>query len=149
MESEKPRLTWFEVQVCPRQLRFAVVVDQPALFGYLPDGEDQVRNLFMPVPGNQDRLASLLESLDWLLQVNEIPESPQQAPEQAFKQDMMRTESVHITIAYSDGTRWSSVYPLDAVPQNVRNLVEQAKYLGLRSTEEIPPEEDDEPADAC
>jgi hypothetical protein len=132
---EAPRLTWFELEVCPFQFRLAVATGQNALFGYQPQDGGKVRSFAIRHRGNEEAIKSLLESLHWLLVANAIMESPQVAPEKAFDVQAMTGKAVHVRVAYSDGRRWASVYAEGEVPGNVLTLIDQARYLGAREFE--------------
>ena len=137
--TEQPRLTWFELEVCPFQFRLAVATGQNALFGYQPEDGSKVRSFAMLYRRNQEQLKSLLESLHWLIVANGILDTPQIAPEKAFDVPAMTDKSVHVRVAYSDGRKWASVYSEGEVPANVLTLIDQARYLGVREFE--PPAE--------
>jgi len=136
--NEEPRLTWFELEVCPFQFRLAVATGQNALFGYQPDDGGKVRSYGLVYRHDQQRVKSLLESLHWLLVANGILDMPQTAPEKAFDPQTMTLESVHVRIAYSDGRKWASVYRDGEVPAKVLTLIDQARYLGVNEFEPPP-----------
>jgi hypothetical protein len=133
--TEAPRLTWFELEVCPLQLRLAVATGQNALFGYQPEDGSKVRSYAMRYRRNEEHFKSLLESLHWLLVANAILDTPQTAPDKAFDVQAMSVKSVHLRIAYSDGRKWASVYTEGEAPANVLTLIDQARYLGVREFE--------------
>jgi hypothetical protein len=135
MSTTEPRLTWFELEVCPFQFRLAVATGQNALFGYQPEDGGRVRSFAMPYRRNEEQVKSLLESLHWLILANGILDTPQTVPEKAFDPPAMTVRSVHVRIAYSDDRKWASVYTDVEAPANVQALIEQARYLGTQEFE--------------
>jgi hypothetical protein len=133
--TEEPRLTWFELEVCPFQFRLAVATGQNALFGYQPEDGGRVRSFAMRYRQNEQSVKSLLESLHWLILANGILDTPQTVPEKAFDPPAMTVRSVHVRIAYSDDRKWASVYTDVEAPANVQALIEQARYLGTQEFE--------------
>jgi hypothetical protein len=135
--TEEPRLTWFELEVCPYQFRLAVATGQNALFGYQPEDGGKVRSYAIVYRRNQEQVKSLLESLHWLILANGILDTAQTAPHRAFDDQALVAQSVHVRIAYSDGRQWASVYAEGEVPANVLALIDQARYLGKHEFEPL------------
>jgi hypothetical protein len=133
--TEEPRLTWFELEVCPFQFRLAVATGQNALFGYQPEDGGRVRSLAISYRRNEEHVKSVLESLHWLIVANGILDTPQTAPDKAFDSQAMTAKSVHVRIAYADDRKWASVYTDGEVPANVQALIDQARYLGVHEFE--------------
>jgi hypothetical protein len=143
--TEAPRLTWFELEICPFRFRLAIATGQNALFGYQPEDGGKVRSYAILYRRNQERVKSLLESLHWLIVANAILETAQTSPDKAFYLQAMTDKSVHFRLAYSDGRKWASVYPEGEVPGNVQMLIDQARYLGVH---EFEPPTETKPAEA-
>ena len=59
----EPKLVWFEIMVCPFTFRLAVVPGYSLLFGYKEEGSDKRHTTMMRYQGNEQRIASILESL--------------------------------------------------------------------------------------
>lgn len=129
--TEEPRLVWFELEVCPFRFRLAAVEGQVVVYGFR--GEDgQIRSMQLPYQGSELRIRGLLDSLHWLVMANGIMEMPEANSDAAFVQRNMAMDSVHIRVAYSDESVWTSAFPLAAVPPNVQALMDQVSYLAAQ-----------------
>jgi len=135
MSSAEPRLKQFELEISPLQFRFAVLSGDNMLVGYKPGGADRPHIITTRYQGNEEKVEAMLESLQWLLVANNLPETPVTAPNCVFNPMYMRDPSVHLLFAYSDGRKWGSMYRLDSLPDNVRDLVDQVRYLAIQSVE--------------
>ena len=132
----EPKLIWFELMVCPFTFRLAVVQGHSLLFGYKEEGSDKRHTTMMRYQGNEQRIASILESLHWLVQINDILSLPPNRPRDVFRPRAMNSPpSLHLRISHSDESRWASVYSLDGVPPKVQALLEQCQYLGHHEVE--------------
>ncbi len=134
------QLVLFELQICPSDYRFAVAPEQVLVFGYKEGSDVRPRTAALPYKGNEERFQSLLESLHWLVLANDIMSLPSRDPDKVFEAKYMNDSSIHIQLAYSDGQRWKSRYPLSEVPPNVQALVDQSKYLGQQQLQDALPE---------
>ncbi len=134
------QLVLFELQICPSDYRFAVAPGQTLVFGYKEGSDVRPRTAALPYKGNEERFQSLLESLHWLVLANDIMGLPPRDSENVFEPNYMNEPSIHIHLAYSDGQRWKSRYPLAEVPSNVQALVDQSKYLGQQQFQDALPQ---------
>jgi hypothetical protein len=125
------RLEWFELQVCPLEFRLAVIPEQPTLIGFGGEGEEGETAL-IPYEENAAAVDRLIESLDALVRRHRLFETAMRAPERCFEDDPMQTASLHLRVAYADGTRWAAMYPLAKVPANVQALLDECRELGRR-----------------
>jgi len=131
-----PKLIYFELMVCPFIFRLAVMPGQSLLFGYKAEDSEERHTTVMRYKENEQRITSVLESLHWLVQINEILSLPPNRPEDVFQSYAMNSPpSLHLRVAYSDDTSWASVYALDQMPPQVQALLEQCKYLGHHEIE--------------
>lgn len=140
MSSTEPRLKQFELELCPRQFRLAVLSGDSMLIGYKPEGADKPQIIMSRYQGNEQKIDSLLESLQWLLVANGLMETPVTAPNCVFNPMYMKEPSVHLLVGYSDGREWGSMYFPDALPDNIRNLIDQVQYLAAQSVDKEPGE---------
>jgi hypothetical protein len=118
------RLTWFELEVCPQEFRFAVVPGQPVLIGV-----DNAVAL-VQYEGNEATYERIVDSLDELVQRWQIFETEMNQPGRAFEEEKaMSRASLHFRVAYGDDRRWASMYPLSRVPANVRGLLTECQQM--------------------
>jgi hypothetical protein len=134
--SDSPKLTLFEMQVCPSELRLAITGGQPLVFGYKHEASAKPSSLSLMYAGNEALFAELLESLDWLVLANNILGTPQNQPEHAFEPEYMNSHSLHLRLVYGDGQKYSTLHLMDALPPNVRALLDQVLYLGQTELEQ-------------
>ena len=134
-----PELIVFEMQVCPTEFRFAIAPGQPLVFGYMTETSVRPLTAILAYEGNEARFESLLESLYWLLLANNVLESPQHEGKQAFVSKVMNDPSLHLRLAFADGKKWASRYPLAEVPENLQALLEQSKHLGQQELKDVMP----------
>jgi hypothetical protein len=125
------------LEITPYQFRLAVAAGEDALLGYPPTPGERARARILKHAGNEDRCNNLLESLHWLVVANNILETQESRPRDAFKPRSMVGSSLHILIIYSDERTWRSSYGLNELPQNVASLVEQARYLALQEFDRL------------
>jgi hypothetical protein len=91
-----PPLTWFEVQVCPRDFRIGFVPGQPILLGAA--GRETV--LLSP---EQDpaACAAVVAALDEAVRRHHILEEPVRQPDRCFEDAAaMAAPSLHLRLAY-------------------------------------------------
>lgn len=133
----EPKLTWFELMICPFTFRLAVTPGYSLLFGYKDENSEQRHTTVLRYKEQKARIESILESLHWLVQVNGILSLPQNRAQDAFQaKSMNNPPSLHLRIAYSDQSSWASVYAMDQVPPQVQALLDQCDYLGRHEIED-------------
>jgi hypothetical protein len=122
-----PRLTWFELQVCPTTFRFAAVPGQPILIGFGgPEGTALIR-----YDEAGETFLGLMDALDDIVRRHRVLDTEMQRPESAFEdEEAMAGPSLHFRFACGDEVSWASVFPLDAMPANVRATLQECEELG-------------------
>ena len=133
MSSTEPRLIQFELEICPLQFRLAAKSRDGMLLGYRQEDTGKRRTVITNYQDNAQLVDAMLESLHWLLQANSVLDTPVAFPASVYNPMYMTDPSVHLVFAYSDGRKWGSMYPLEELPDNIRNLVDQVKYLAMQT----------------
>ncbi len=130
------RLVWFELQIAPDSFRFAILPEQPILIGY--EGENGEKGVIMLIRYDHvpDVYERTVEKVDHLVKKCGIMELPSTKPEMAFADAGVDKPSVHVRLAYADGTRWASFLALDGVPDPVADLIRDTKELARQIARE-------------
>lgn len=142
MSSTEPYLKQFELELSPVQFRLALLSRDSMLVGYRDSATGKPSTVVARYRGHEQQIDGLLESVHWLLVANDVLDTPETAPKSAFSSKYLKGEAVHLVVAYSNGRTWRSVYEMHAVPDNIRSLVDQAKYLAIQSVEKPPDQAD-------
>lgn len=126
-------LEWFELEIDPFLFRFSVLPGDAIMYSKNPRDKEHGQTLLLPRA--DPRAAALIESLDALIRAHRLMESAPHEPEKTFRDETVRTPSVHFRIGYgTDGQgknkRWQSYYRSDELPDNVRQFIEDCTKLG-------------------
>ena len=138
-------LEWFELEVAPFMMRFAVVPGHEVMYSKNPQDKEKGKTVL--VSRDDPKAASVIKSLDALVKSHRLLESTPNEPEKTFRDETVQTPSVHLRIGYGTdgegkGQRWQSYYPGDDLPDNVRKFIESCTSLGedlLREAAGPPP----------
>ena len=143
-QSEWGALQFFEVEVAPQQLRFAITPDQPLFFGYTREGAAKPDTFYRKLP-DQERW---VKAVDLLVSADRVIETDAHEPQRAFTSEALKIPSVHIRVVYDQRKGWQSWYPMpmQQVPSNIRSLLQDCMELGLEITSHA---DQPKPADAA
>jgi hypothetical protein len=126
--SEWGTLQTFELEVAPRQFRFAISRGQPFLFAFVPPGQTTPQTYYGPLTEEEP----WLKRVDLLISADRVIETKPGAPKKAFRPDGMRQPSVHVRVRYNVNTGWQGWYPREHVPPNIESLLSDCAALGLQ-----------------
>jgi hypothetical protein len=126
-------LEWFELEIDPFLFRFSVIPGDSIL--YSKNHLDKENGFTWVLPRDDPRAASVIKSLDAIIRAHRLMESAPNEPEKTFKDETVRTPSVHLRIGYgTDGAgnnkRWQSYYRSDNLPDNIKEFIEACQKLG-------------------
>lgn len=136
MARSLPRLTWFELQVCPSAFRFAALPGQAILIGF--DGPEGT-SLVPYAKGARETYLRIMDALNDVVDRHRVLETEMRDPDGAFEDgEAMGGPSLHFRFARGEETAWASVFPLDEMPGNVRALLEECQALAREVLAECP-----------
>ena len=130
--SRTSELAWFEVQECPHEFRFAILPNQPLLFGCHPEPGAEVCTWLL-APGQDAALVrTLIGKLGQLVQLHHVLAPLPQSPTNAFSPSAMATPSLHLRVAFGPDRSWQSCYDGNHIPATILAFYDDVKALGLR-----------------
>lgn len=126
-EAGARRLTRFEVHAVSalpaRPTRISVVEGEPLLVAP-EEREGEIAVALLMAPGDESgTYEDMVENVETLVEESGVLALPRVDPDRCFDDRALENASTHVRIAFSDGTRWASVYDPDRVPVEVSALV--------------------------
>jgi hypothetical protein len=123
------RLEGFQLEVAPSHFRFFLVRSQPFFFG-LESDKGEMLVLSNKIPDE----ATWFQRVDRWISSDRLIETPMHAAEKFLRDETRKTPSLHVGAMYSSSNKrwaWQSWYLLDAVPSNIKSLLEDCRQFVL------------------
>jgi hypothetical protein len=130
LQKKSNPIVWFELQIAPFELRLAVLPGQPVLFGYAGDEGRPGPTWLLRTKENPDAARAFAASLANVLSSCPVYRSEPNEAAKCFQAETLKAPSLHLRLAWADGTRWATFYPLDALPPQMAELVSACRRLG-------------------
>jgi hypothetical protein len=131
-------IVWFELQIAPAELRLAVVLGQPILFGYrgTPAAPGEV---FLLRPEDSPAAAKdVTAGVGDLINAHRILRLPPEDAECSFRPETLQDPSFHLRIAWMDGRRWATYYPAASTPAEMQAFAEACRRMGVKKIASLP-----------
>jgi hypothetical protein len=124
-------IVWFELQIAPFEFRLAVLPGQPVLFGYSEDQGRPGATWLVRAKENPDAAKAFAAGLANIISSRPVYKAAPNESAKCFEVEALKTPSLHLRLAWADGTRWASFYPRDAIPAEMGELVAACRRLGI------------------
>jgi hypothetical protein len=124
-------IVWFEIQVAPFEFRLAVLPGQPVLFGYSEAEGQPGATWLLRTKENPDAAKAFAAGLSDVLRLHPVWKSEPNESARCFQVEALKTPSLHVRLAWADGTRWATFHLLDAIPPRMAEFVAACRRLGI------------------
>jgi hypothetical protein len=124
-------IVWFELQIAPFEFRLAVLPGQPVLFWYSEDQGRPGATWLLRAKENPDAAKAFAAGLASIISSRPVYKAAPNESAKCFEVDALKAPSLHLRLAWADGTRWASFYPRDAIPTEMAELVAACRRLGI------------------